>query len=250
MVQPTQPAHAEKGLTTGRIAFMITLLAIGFGFLGLVAARHFLPLNPPKPDVAQQAKEYLRSRKIIPLSGPLEKLLADPGKSLVPTEAHPLLSKPAPAFELPDFREQTKRLDQLLAKGPIVLVFYYGYYCNHCVSQLFDVNQDLHYFRELGAEVVAISGDPPQLTRERFQQYGEFSFPVLFDPGNKVAQAYRVFKPAQGKIEMVQLHGTFVIGRDGIIHWGATGEEPFSGNNTLLHQLARLESRLPVKASE
>ena len=97
--------------------------------------------------------------------------------------------------------------------------------------------------------MVAISADPPQQTRERFQQYGEFSFPVLSDPGNKVAQKYGVFHPAREGREEVLWHGTFVIGRDGVVAWAQFGDEPFTQNRTLLYELARLEGRLPESNS-
>jgi peroxiredoxin len=74
---------------------------------------------------------------------------------------------------------------------------------------------------------------------------------VLCDPGNKVAQSYGVFRPASGTEASVLLHGTFLIGRDGTVHWAQCGDEPFTGNRTLLYEIARLEGRLPPpRASE
>ena len=78
----------------------------------------------------------------------------------------------APGAKAPNFTTRgavagkifTVQLAKELKKGPVVVVFYLGYYCNHCVSQLFDLNEDVRYFHELGAEVIAISADPPELT--------------------------------------------------------------------------------------
>src|SRR5262249_13085079 len=133
-----------------------------------------------------------------------------------------------------------------VGRGPVVLVFYYGYYCNHCVAQLFALHEDVKKFRELGAEVIAVSADPPELTRQRFERSGAFAFPVLADPGHKAAQRYGVFRPAAGNVPEELRHGTFVIGRDGRVHWAYRGSEPFTGNATLLYELARLEGRLPA----
>ena len=128
----------------------------------------------------------------------------------------------------------------------MVLIFYYGYHCVACVRQLFDVNKDLPLFREVGARVVAVSPDPPELTRQRFQQHGPFDFPVLSDPGNKAAQAYGVFKPApDGTTADIRRHGTFVIDRDGTVQWVNVGDAPFRRNPALLYQLAKMEGRLP-----
>jgi thioredoxin-dependent peroxiredoxin len=130
-----------------------------------------------------------------------------------------------------------------------VLVFYYGYHCNHCVSQLFALDKDLEKFRELGVQVVAVSADPSELTRERFKQYGAFGFPVLADPGNKIAEKYETYTPgpAAGK-DGDLLHGTFIITRQGKIVWMNRGEGPFTENRTLLHEVARVEGRLPTRS--
>ena len=47
-----------------------------------------------------------------------------------------------------------------------MLVFYYGYHCNHCVKQLFGLHDDIERFRALGATVVAVSADLPETTRD------------------------------------------------------------------------------------
>ena len=202
---------------------------------------------PTGPHVANSAREFLISREVKPLSGPLELLLADDGKELVKTDTHPLLGKSAPDFELTDHLKKTWRLRDRFDKGPVVLVFYYGYHCNHCVGQLFALHDDVAKFRELGATVVAVSADSHEWTQQRFKQYGEFAFPVLVDPGNKIAQAYGMFRPAAGKLPDDLQHGTFVIDRAGVIQWTQYGYEPFTGNSTLLHELARLEGRLPTR---
>jgi peroxiredoxin len=238
----------------GLVALRTALLAAGVGLLGWSALQRWLepsaPAAPADPDVAGAARAYLRDKEVKPLSEPLERLLSEAAAKRVETQSHPLLGQPAPDFELSDSRQKPCRLRERLARGPVVLVFYYGYYCNHCVAQLFALHDDIARLRELGAEVLAVSADPPELTRLRFRQYGDFAFPVLSDPGNKVAQVFGVFKPAAGKKDEDQQHGTFVIGRDGRIVWAHTGYAPFTGNPTLLYELARLENRLPATRRE
>jgi peroxiredoxin len=236
----------SEGLTARQAFVMAGLMAGGAVLLGWSAWRQWQPAPgaPAGPDVAAAAREFLRKKEVAPLSVPLAQVLADAAQKHIKTQAHPLLDQPAPDFELPYQRGKTWHLHELLARGSVVLIFYYGYHCNHCVSQLFAVHDDIHKFRELGAEVLAVSADPPELTRDRFKQYGEFAFPVLADPGNKIAQTYGIYKPASGKTPEDLQHGTFVIGRDGRIHWTHHAYEPFTGNATLLYELARLEGRL------
>lgn len=138
------------------------------------------------------------------------------------TQPHPLLDQVAPGLTLQDHRGQPWGLQGRLARGPVVLVFYLGYVCNACVHDLFELNADLSRFHSLGAEVVAVSGDTPGLTRRRFEQYGAFAFPVLSDPGHAVARAYGTFRPATASRPEDLLHGTFLIGRDGRVHWACS----------------------------
>ncbi len=193
----------------------------------------------PTGHIANDAKAYLRSEKTRPLVEPLHEILAD--AKFVPQESQPheLLDKTAPDFELPDDGGKLVSLKTLLDEGPVVLVFYYGYHCNHCVGQLFGLNEDLPRFVEMGTQVVAISGDPVDLTAKRFAEYGRFGFPVLSDKDNRVAQQFGVFRPeADGQPELL-LHGTFVVNTDGTVLWTNTGNKPFLDNQTLLTVIAR-----------
>jgi peroxiredoxin len=172
--------------------------------------------------------------------------LADPKAAFrVKTQTHLLLEHAAPDFTLQDHRGQRWSLRGHLDRGPVVVVFYLGYACNACVHDLFELNADFGRFHRLGAEVVAVSGDTPGLTRQRFGQYGAFGFPVLSDPGRVVARSYGTFRPANGSKPEEFLHGTFLIGRDGQVHWVRCGDTPFRNNQALLYELARLGDKLP-----
>jgi peroxiredoxin Q/BCP len=234
----TPPA---KRLPWGGIAFVGLLLMVAIAYMAWGALRQ---RDKPGLNVAEQARRYLATKNVKPLSEPLAQLLALPEEARVKSQSHPLLQQAAPDFDLLDHGQEHWQLKPLLAKGPVVVIFYYGYHCNHCVGQLFAVHDDIERFKELGATVVAISADPPAMTQQRFKQYGPFAFPVLTDPGNKVAQAYGVFTPARdGKREDLQ-HGTFVVGRDGRVIWCNVADEPFTKNRVLLYELARGEGRL------
>lgn len=240
----SHPTNARPGKISTTSAILAAGLVVVISYL-VVAS-----LTPSRSKVtdndAQAAVDYLRERKPDPLSGPLQALLSDPAKPRVTTQEHALLGHPAPAFSLPDVDGHPSTLESYLAHGPVVLVFYYGYSCNHCVSQLFDLNEDLKYFRELGTSVVAIGPDSPEKTRGNYAKYGAFSFPVLADTDRQVAARYGLFRPKLGDTPSWQEHGTFVLDRQGVIRWANTGDEPFTGNVTLLAELARLEGRLPV----
>jgi thioredoxin-dependent peroxiredoxin len=248
---PSPPAHMQtgsaglphaRGFKSGRarIGVLLVLLAAGFGLLAWTA----LPGGRTQNGGAQPARDYLPRDEVPSLPRSLQEILAHP--DIIPTHNHPLLRQPAPDFELADPEGKVWNLGELRDGHPVVLLFYYGFHCIHCVRQLSDVNRDLPLFGEVGARVIAISADPPELTRQRFQQNGRFGFPVLADPGNKVAQAYRVFRRAQdGTMADIHRHGTFVINRDGMVQWANVGDAPLRRNPALFYQLAKIGGIVP-----
>jgi peroxiredoxin len=171
--------------------------------------------------------------------------LADPTAPFrVETQRHPLVGQLAPEFVLDDELGRPFSLRNQITRGPVVLVFYLGNYCNACVHDLFELNADLERFHSLGAEVVAVSGDEPSATREKFAEFGALGFRVLSDPAHRVARVYGVYRPAQGPEPEKLLHGTFVIGHDGRVDWVCYGDAPFRDNMALAYELARLENKL------
>ena len=192
--------------------WIFLLLLIGCGITFVVA----LALKPRwtswlYPNVAAEARRFLREKNIRPLSEDLQAILASSIDKSLPTQQHPLLGNLAPDFTLNDDRGDATNLQRCLENGPVVLVFYYGYHCNHCVGQLFAVNDDLAKFRELDATVISISADPIEETQARYAEYGRFGFAVLSDPGNQVAAKYGVFKPRIEKKPEELVHGTSVM---------------------------------------
>jgi peroxiredoxin len=185
--------------------------------------------------------------------GEWRRQLADPHAACrVETQPHPLLGHAAPDFTLCDHLGQPWRLGEQLAKGPVVVVFYLGYSCNACVHHLCELSADVERFRELGAQVVAISADPPELTQRRFDAYGALGFAVLSDPDHTVARQFGALRPAdasQGAEESgpeQPLHGTFIIDRRGNLCWANRGETPLRCNLALLYETARLDGEPPL----
>ena len=235
------PARPTTPIRRWRVAVVAAAcLVAGTALAAGLLRREAPPPAPEPPDLAREAEADLARRNYKPLSDPLAALLADPAYKPVPTQAHPLLGRPAPDFALPDTDGKAVSLSEARKAGPVVLVFYYGYQCDHCVSQLFALHKDIDKFRELGATVLALSADPGDQTRERFKRYGAFAFPVLSDPANAVATKYGTYAPNPKAGEDGDLlHGTFVIDREGRVAWANRGDGPFTENRTLLVELHR-----------
>ncbi len=197
----------------------------------------------PTGRLDADARAYLEAAKHEPPSEAPSETPADASFEPAETQPHPLLGKLAPEFALPDDQGTVYRLSELRKEGPVVVVFYYGYYCSHCVAQLFGIHDDFERFRELGAQVVAISADTPEETAEKLAEYGRFAFPALSDAENAIAELYGTYRPERdGEEEQLQ-HGTFLIDRDGKIVWANRGPEPYVDNKTLLHILAQMRGR-------
>lgn len=192
----------------------------------------------PTGNIAMDAKAYLAVAKPQDLTSSLEEILADREFVRAETEAHPIIGQVPPDFTLPNSKGEMVSLHDLTAQGPVILVFYYGYNCSHCVAQLFGLQKDLHYLSELGAQVVALSADTSEKTAEKFDRYGGFDFPVLSDTDNKTAQIYEVFTPAHGDEEEDLKHGTFIIDKSGKVVFVNRGYQPFIDNKSILFWLA------------
>lgn len=189
-------------------------------------------------NVAEDAKAYLAARGAKQLSQPLQELLNDESFTPVESQAHPLLGKSVPEFELLDHQRNPVSLSSYQSEGPVVLVFYNGYGCSHCVAQLIGIQRDLEYFGELRAKVIAVSDDSPEHTSEKYAEFGEFDFAVLSDPDNLIAKKYGCYEAGNDVAPDTKLHGTFVIDRAGQLIFSHRGSEPFADNRALLKILA------------
>lgn len=192
----------------------------------------------PTGRIDDDAREFLEAIDQKKLVGDLSTVLADDSHQVVATDEHSLLQQPAPDFSLLDPYRSRKTLKELNEDGPVIVVFYYGYFCNHCVAQLFGLNDDLKLFQKSGATVVAISADAPEETAKKYAKYGEFEFTVLSDPDNTVAESYGVFARSEDGINDDLKHGTFVIDSSGKVIWAKSGYTPFTDNKSLLKIVA------------
>jgi len=226
-----QAVGAGRSPATKLFLGLIGLLAVACA--ALVAYRTSVAPAPSETgDVAADARAYLAAaRKEQPQAQTAE-------SPPVMGQSHPLVGKQAPDFELTDTEGQRVALRDLRRDGPVIVVFYYGYYCSHCVAQLFALEDDLPKFTQQGVHIVALSADPSSQTAARFRQYGRFHFPVLSDRGNRVAEQYDVYMRATANRDEDLRHGTFLVDRNGQITWAYAGDRPFVDNAFLLHLTA------------
>lgn len=98
---------------------------------------------------------------------------------------------PAPDFALFDQLGQAVRLAGLLARGPVVLVFYRGEWCPYCNLTLHSLQQHLDAIEAAGARLVAISPQTPDHSLSLAERH-QLRFSVLSDPDQETIRAYRL----------------------------------------------------------
>ena len=142
------------------------------------------------------------------------------------TRLGPLTWSPyqAEPFTLPDTSGTPRTLEEYRGKN-VVVIFYLGGACAHCMQQLQAFSQEVEALRGLDTEVVAIGTDDLETTRRLKQNEDKIAFPMplLADPGMAAFRAYRCFDD----FEVAPLHGTFLIDRQGRVRFQRIAYEPF-----------------------
>ena len=139
---------------------------------------------------------------------------------------------------------EVPHLDQAISLGqfkgkPVLVVFYLGAGCSHCIEQLNILAPLAKDFARAGIELVAISTDTPQGLDQTFQKAKDaqgFPFPIVSDHELDTFKAYRAFDDFEGQ----PLHGTFLIDPAGQVRWQNVAYRPFSDIKWLLGEAQRL----------
>jgi len=134
--------------------------------------------------------------------------------ALVTLGAAPKIGDPAPQFSLPSTKGTSVALKDYADKSKVVLVFYRGYWWPYCRKQLASLAADYDKFRAVDAEIIAISVDNKDKSRELVDKL-KLPFPVLSDTEHRVIDAYDLFNP-DGKIAKPAV---LVIDKKGVVRW-------------------------------
>jgi peroxiredoxin len=94
-----------------------------------------------------------------------------------------------PAFVLNDIKQGQVSSQELLKKGPLVIVFYRGGWCPYCNLQLRDLQLRMSEIKKAGANLVAISPEAPDRTADTIKKE-ELQFYVLSDTQGQVIKSF------------------------------------------------------------
>lgn len=130
-----------------------------------------------------------------------------------------LIGVKAPKFELPNSRgEGNTTLDNLVnSKKWTVLYFYPGAFTQGCTLEARNFQSDLEQYRQLNAQIVGISVDPPEKNAQ-FCSAEKLDFYMLSDTGGRVSKLYgsALSVPGFGTFSNRQ---TYLIDPEGNLRW-------------------------------
>lgn len=125
-----------------------------------------------------------------------------------------------------------------LKNGPVVIIFYRGFWCPVCNKHLGSIQDSLKMIEEAGAKVIAISPEKPEYLDKMANKSGA-EFTLLYDEDYKIANAYDVnFKPTAMQLftynivlggdlknthsddtQRLPIPATYIVNQKGIISW-------------------------------
>jgi peroxiredoxin len=144
----------------------------------------------------------------------------------------------SPAWELARDTGEVMRSGDWKGK-PLLLMFYLGSGCIHCIEQL---NQFAPFTEEYGAAgitLLAVSSDSREelhKTVEKAKSGGGFPFGIVADPTLGTFKKYRAYDD----FEQQPLHGLFLIDGEGRVRWQNISYQPFNQPEWLLKEAKRL----------
>ncbi|PKP30166.1 MAG: alkyl hydroperoxide reductase [Bacteroidetes bacterium HGW-Bacteroidetes-16] len=144
----------------------------------------------------------------------------------------------APAFEALDANGHLFTLERVLKAGPVVIIFYRGFWCPVCNKHLGAIQDSLKMIEKSGVKVIAISPEKPEYLDKMAEKTGA-EFTLLYDEGYQIAKAYDVnFAPDKmqlftynvvlgGKLkethsddtQQLPIPATYIVNQDGMITW-------------------------------
>jgi len=124
----------------------------------------------------------------------------------------------------------------------VLLVFYLGDECVHCIEQLGIAEERLEGLEALDAVVLAVSKDTVD---EIAAQQEDFGLTLLSDVEFENARRFHSFDD----FEEIELHSTFLITKDGRLHWSTIGGEPFTDFDYIENELKRMNRTAEVKVA-
>lgn len=141
----------------------------------------------------------------------------------------------APQLTAQDSNGNPKSLEDYAGKN-VILIFYQGGSCPHCMEQLQEANKRAEALKDQNTVIVAVSKDDPQSIKD-YEIAETVNISVLSDPDFVSARRFKSFDD----FEEIELHATFLLDGQGRVHWLDRGGDPFMDFDFLEAEVQRLE---------
>jgi peroxiredoxin len=139
---------------------------------------------------------------------------------------------PAPALDVKDSAGKQVTLEQFKGKN-VILVFYLGQECAHCMKQLHDIANKKDDWEKADTVVLAVSSAVPAKNADALKAFGNLPVQLLSDDNHVNAHRFHSYDD----FEEMELHSTILIDKLGRVYWARHGGEPFSDMAFLAKQL-------------
>ncbi|MBL8859281.1 MAG: redoxin domain-containing protein [Planctomycetes bacterium] len=140
----------------------------------------------------------------------------------------------APKLDCVDENGVQVKLEDLRGKN-VLLIFFLGKECVHCMEQLTAVDGRKSDFEKQNTVVLAVSSASPEKNKAS-AELGTLSARLLSDKDHENARRYTSFDD----FEDIELHSTILIDTSGRVHWKRTGGDPFKDVDFLIAELKRM----------
>jgi peroxiredoxin/tetratricopeptide (TPR) repeat protein len=141
----------------------------------------------------------------------------------------------APALDVRDAAGKPVSLAEYRGKN-VLLVFYLGPECPHCLRQLHDIGKNKDEWDRLNTVVLAVSSAAPEKNSDALKQFGDLPARLLSDPDHANARRFHSYDD----FEDIELHSTILIDKKGRVYWARFGGDPFSDMAFLVKQVERM----------
>lgn len=150
----------------------------------------------------------------------------------------------APDFHLRGPAGLEKTLADYRGK-PLILIFFLGGKCLHCMQQLQAFIPAIEKFEKAGFNVAAISTDDMEGIEKLGRDFPDGHYPMTLLSDRSMA-AFKSFR-CYDDFEKLPLHGTFVIDAAGKVRWQDISFDPFMDPAFVLKEAQRLLNHDRVK---
>jgi peroxiredoxin len=123
-------------------------------------------------------------------------------------------SSPAPDFTLKSRSGENIKLSEL--RGDVVMVNFWASWCGPCRQEMPLLEQLYGRYQGMGFTLLGVNVDEEPEAADKMLKEIPVTFPVLYDPTNKVSKQYQV----------KAMPSTFMVDRDGNIRYLHKGYKP------------------------